>query len=194
MLEASQRIRRSHFSYRISGKNIRIFPTPRGLVSGLNDKLWIRVGYRQSPTPSIASTIVTSGSSVGNAGAYVSEPLYGANSPFNIPYGPIAYKNLNLWARNWIFQYGLGISKEQLGGIRSKFKDMPIADTSLKLNGDDLVTQGREDKDKLLTTMKETLEALSYDKLAEKEATKAEQMVKQLSYVPVPPSWAIRMG
>jgi len=198
MLKASQRVRRSHFSYRISGRNIRIYPVPNSLVSGLNDKLWIRVGFRQSPTPSIASTIVTSGSAGGpttnTGGSYISEPLFGANSPFNIPYGPVAYKSLNMWARNWIAQYTLALATEELGRIRNKFKNFPIPGAELTLNGDDLISQGREDKEKLMTSFKETLESLSYDKLAEKEATKAEQTVKQLGFVPVPPSWALRIA
>ncbi len=190
-LKSASRIRRSHFSYRISGRKIRIYPAARGLITGLNDKLWIRVGFRQSPVGELAPTLLVSGAVTGTSSSFVNQTLFGANSPFNIPYGPVAYKSLNSWARNWIAQYTLAICTELLGRIRNKFKDFPIGGADLKLNGDDLVTQGREDKAKLMETAREFLDSMTYDKIAERAATQAENVVKQLAYVPVPPKYAI---
>jgi len=42
-----------------------------------------------------------------------------------------------------------------------------------------------------LTALKETLDNLTYDKIAEREATKAENAVKQLAFIPMPPKYAI---
>ena len=64
----------------------------------------------------------------------------------------------------------------------------------LTLNGSDLITQGREDKDKLITQLKELLETMTYDKLQETAAAKAESPQKQLRYVPMPNGKAIIMG
>lgn len=199
MLKEAQKIRRSHFSYRMSGRNIRIFPTPTNMIDGINNRLFIRVGFRQSPVSTLNSTLVASGTSGGaiNAGSgpnFMDQTLFGTNGPFNAPYGPVAYKSLNIWARNWIAQYALAVSTEQLGRIRSKFKNFPIPGAELTLNGDDLIQQAREDKEKLLSSIKESLDNLTYDKIAEREANKAEMMVKQLSYVPIPPSWVLKMG
>ena len=105
----------------------------------------------------------------------------------------INYDTLNPWARNWIAQYTLALCKELLGNIRGKFKSIPIGDKDLQLNGDELVTQAREDKEKLMTGLKEKLESLTFDKLAEQEATKAEMMSKMLSFVPVPAVAAISL-
>lgn len=199
MLKEAQKVRRSHYSYRISGRMIRIFPTPNALVQGLNDKLWIRVGYRQSPVPQLQSSLITSGT-MGTTGSgapgsstFQNDVNFGVNSPFNMPYGPLAYKSLNIWARNWIANYTLALCMEEVGRIRNKFKNIPIGGDNLQLDGADLLGQAKEDKDKLMTTIKETLDSLSYDKLAEREANKAEQMVKQLSYVPIPPKYAINL-
>ena len=63
----------------------------------------------------------------------------------------------------------------------------------ISLNGDDLVSRGREDKEKLLTGLKEKLESLTYDKLMEQEATRAENMIKQLNYIPLPAHAVIRV-
>jgi hypothetical protein len=82
---------------------------------------------------------------------------------------------------------------EYVGNIRSKVKSIPAGDKELSLNGDDLVSRGREDKEKLLTGLKEKLELLTYDKLMEQEATRAENMIKQLNLMPLPPTCIIRI-
>lgn len=199
MLETAQRIRRSHFSYKISGRSIRIFPAPNLLNQYVNGKLWIRVRFARSPFPTIANTLVTSGSSYqttgsGTGGSYQNDIIYGVNGPFNAPFGPLNYNSLNMWSRNWIAQMTLALCLVLLGRVRGKFKSFPIPGAELSLNGDDLVTSGKEDKEKLLTSLKETLDNLTYDKIAERDATKAENMVKQLSYVPIAPKYAIFIG
>lgn len=204
MLKGAQKVRRSHYSYKIIGRNLRIYPTPTNVVPGISDRLWVRVGFRQQPYGNLTNNLLTSGSSAGpssvsggSAGSqqnqFVDQSLFGVNSPFSAPYGPWPYKSLNIWARTWISEMTLAISTEMLGRIRGKFKNFPIPGAELTLNGDDLVAAGREDREKLITSMKETLDNLSFDKLAEREATKAEQMVKQLSFVPMPPKTAIKL-
>lgn len=196
MLEAAQRVRRSHYSYKIVGRSIRIYPTPNNLVPGYNSRIWIRVRFSRQPFPTLASTIVNSGSAyspsgVGVSGSYQEDKIYGVNGPFTAPFGPLNYNSLNMWCRNWIAQLTLALSCVQLGRIRSKFKSFPIPGAELSLNGDDLISQGKEDKEKLLTGLKETLDNLTYDKIAERDATKAENVVKQLALIPMPPKYAI---
>ena len=199
MLEAAQRVRRSHYSYKISGRNIQIYPTPSNLVPGYNNRVWMRVRFARTPYPTIASTIIVSGSSYyttgsGLSGSFQNDRLFGINGPFNTPYGPLNYDTVNIWVRNWIAQYTLALSTIQLGRIRSKFKTFPIPGADLQLNGEDLVTQGREDKDKLETSLRETLDGLTYEKLAETEAARAENTSKILQYTAMPPRYAIFIG
>ena len=196
MLETAQRIRRSHFSYKISGRSIRIFPAPNLLNQYVNGKLWIRVRFARSPFPTIASTLVNSGSSYsitgsGTGGSYQNDIIYGVNGPFNAPFGPLNYNSLNMWSRNWIAQMTLALCLILLGRVRGKFKSFPIPGAELSLNGDDLISSGKEDKEKLMTSLKETLDNLTYDKIAERDAARAENMVKQLAYVPIAPKYAI---
>ena len=84
--------------------------------------------------------------------------------------------------------------KEQLGLIRSKFSNIPIPGGEVTLDGSNLVTQGREDQKDLKTQLKEMLDTMTYDKLIEIQSTRAEQMNKQLRYVPMPLGKAIFMG
>jgi len=196
MLKSAQRIRRSNYSYRISGRSFRIFPVPRTILEGLDNKVWLRVGFRQHPLPQLASSLVVSGTSSGITGAgsgasFQNDTTFGAGNPMTLPYGPFKYSSLNIWARNWIAQYTLAISTEQLGRVRSKFQSFPVAGENVQLDGDNLVTHGREDQGKLIEAAKETLDSLTFDKIAEREALKAEQMVKQLSYVPINPKYAL---
>jgi hypothetical protein len=73
-------------------------------------------------------------------------------------------------------------------------KSIPIPGADLQLNGDDLIAQAREDKEKLISQMKEMMDDLTYDKILEKEANKAESINKQLKYIPMPLGKCIIVG
>jgi hypothetical protein len=112
----------------------------------------------------------------------------------NIPFGNIQYNRINSIGRQWIRQYSVALSRETLGLIRSKFGNIPVPGAEVSLNGTDLISQGREDKDKLITTLKEMLDTMTYDKLIEMQSLRAENMNKQLKFIPVPNGKAIFMG
>jgi len=81
-----------------------------------------------------------------------------------------------------------------LGLVRSKFSNVPIPGAELSLNGTALVTEGREDKTRLMTEIREMLDTLTYDKLIESAAARAEAIQKQLKFVPMPNGKAIFLG
>lgn len=174
-LDLSNRVRRSNFSYKIIGTNIRIFPNPTALNP---KKLFLRVRFFSDPlNPS-----------------YNDETIKGVSNLSNIPFGNLEFKNINSIGRQWVRQFTLALSKEQLGLIRSKFGNIPVPGSELTLNGTDLVAQGREDQTSLKTQLKEMLETMTYDKLMEMQATRAEFINKQLRYTGMPNGWAIFMG
>lgn len=174
-LDVSNRVRRSNYSYKVIGTKIRIFPKP----SGENPrKLWIRVKSFSDPlNPD-----------------YHDDTIKGVSNLSDIPFGELEYSNINSIGKQWIRQYSLATSKEMLGLIRSKFSNIPVPGSDLTLNGGELVSQGREDKSGLITQLKEMLETMTYDKLMETAATRAEFVNKQLRYVPMPNGWAIFTG
>jgi hypothetical protein len=174
-LDLSNRVRRSNYSYKITGKHIRIFPIP---TSDTAKKLFIRVKFFSNPlSPS-----------------YQDDTIKGVSNLSDIPFGKLEYTNINSIGRQWIRQYSLAVSKEMLGLIRSKFGNIPIPGSDLTLNGTSLVSEGREDKNNLKTHLKEMLETMTYDKLLETAAARAESVNKQLRYVPMPNGWSIFMG
>lgn len=190
-MESAARIRRSHYSYRISGRKIRIYPTPTNVVEGCNDKVWLRIGFKQNPYGEMLQSIIASGSSGTFPSGSGSNALFGANSPFTTAYGPVNYDSLNLWAKNWIIEYTLALCKVLLGLVRNKVKSIPYPSGDLTLNGDDLVTQGREDLQRLEDAMKATLENLNTVKLLENEANRVEYLQRIQATIPIPPRWTI---
>ena len=171
-LDLSNRVRRSNYSYKVTGTKIRIFPQPTS-----NKKLWIRV--RQYPDP--------------NSPAYKDASIDGVSNLSNLPFGNIQYKKINSIGRQWIRQYCLALCMEQLGYIRSKFGSIPVPNAEVTLNGSDLITNGRSDRDSLKEKLVELLNEMTYDKLLEIQATRAENLQKQLKYIPMPNGYAIKM-
>jgi len=194
MLKSAAKVRRSHYSYKISGRNIQVFPAPSNLIEGLNNQLWIRVGFTSNATPFPSGSFFdASGSLIGGGTSTTAATYFGASNPANVPFGLVTYATLNQWAKNWIMQYTLALAREVLGSIRRKIKSLPIPGATLELDGEELVTQAREDKERLLTHLNEYLQGLSFSKLAEQQATQAENLMKQMSFLPMPPAYAIKI-
>jgi len=175
-LDLSNRVRRSNYSYKIVGTNIRLYPMPT--QDSNPRKLFIRVKFFSDPLKP----------------AFQDDTIKGVSNLSDIPFGELKYSDVNSIGRQWIRQYSLASCTELLGLVRSKFGTIPIPGADLTLNGGTLVTQGREDKDKLKTQLKEMLETMTYDKLVETAAARAESINKQLKYVPMPNGMAIFMG
>ena len=96
--------------------------------------------------------------------------------------------------RQWIRQYALACSKEILGLVRSKFSSVPIPNGDLQLNGSDLISAGKEEKDKLRTELREMFDSLTYDKLIEGQAAEATNIQTILKTVPIPLGKVITIG
>jgi hypothetical protein len=141
-------------------------------------KLWLRV--RQYPDPTSPS--------------YKDATIAGVSNMSNLPFGNVEYKKINSIGRQWIRQFTLAMCKETLGHIRSKFGSIPVPGAEVSLNGGELLSHGREEKDKLITSLKEMLDTMTYDKLIELQSLRAENMNKQLKFIPMPNGKAITMG
>lgn len=176
MLDISNRVRRSNYSYKVIGTQLRIYPAPA--LNSVPNKLWVRVRYYANPLNP----------------AYGDETINGVSNISNIPFGNLTYSRINSIGRQWIRQYTIALCMEQLGLIRNKFGSIPVPGGTVTLNGADLVSKGREDKTALVTKLREMLDTLTYDKLIEVAATRAENLTKQLAKIPVPNGKAIFMG
>tara|TARA_B100001094_G_C18176604_1_gene798227 strand:- start:1601 stop:2767 length:1167 start_codon:yes stop_codon:yes gene_type:complete len=167
-MEISNRVRKSNYSYKIMGSNIRIYPMPTGEMT--NKKLWIRVGFNPDPyNPDIEDGTI-----------------YGVSNLANVPYGLYEYTEVNAVGRQWVRQFCLALAKELLGQVRSKFSSVPIPNADLTLNGSALISEGREDQGRLRDQLVELLDSLTYGKLLEGQATDAENIMRALKAIPMP--------
>jgi len=97
-------------------------------------------------------------------------------------------------ARQWVRQYTLALSRELLGMIRSKFSTVPIPGGDLTLDGSDLKSTAKEEKEKLRADLKEMLDSMTYNKLIEVKAAEVDNLQKILKAVPIPMGRVITIG
>ena len=176
-LDISNRVRRSNYSYLLQGTNLRIFPRP---TQNNPQRLFIKFGFPADPfKPSFK---------------FDDETINGVRNISNIPFGNIKFSEINQMSRHWIRQYTLALCKETLGLTRSKFSSVPIPGSDLQMNGSELISQGREDRQRLAESLSETLDKLTYQKLLESDAAQSESMSQILKRIPVPNGRAIIIG
>ena len=104
----------------------------------------------------------------------------------NIPYSNIQYKNINQMGRLWIYRYTLALAKELLGLIRSKYQEIPIPDSTIRLDGETLRREAEKEKDELIKEIRETLEQTGYQAQLKKQMENAEAMNTIFKHIPVP--------
>lgn len=189
MLETAHRVRRSQYSYKIQGRNIRIFPMPASGSAYLpSGKLWLRVALNFDNYSSFNPAQAPYG--YGNQVAQAAKIA----TPGQVPITTVPPSAINEVGRQWTRQYCLAICKEIVGRHRSKFDKVPIPGQELTLDGKDLIAEAKDEKEKLITGFTEFLGALTYDQVVEREATKAEALARIMKYMPMPLGKAIIVG
>lgn len=102
-----------------------------------------------------------------------------------VPYENPTYTKINSIGRQWIFRYTLAICKEILAYIRGKYQTMPIPDSEVTLNQQDLLTDARSEKEALLKELNDMLNIASRQSQLDMKAKEAESLKSVLSAVPV---------
>lgn len=162
-IEFNDMIRKSAYSFELTGTRLRIFPIPT-----YDYKLYINYITTEERA---------------NASFNASSNTIGDFS--NAPYELHQYSRINPAGKQWIFKYTLALAKEVLGNIRSKYSSIPIPGAEITLNGADLVSQGTAEKDLLITQLRENLEAVSRQTQLTKMTEEADNVQSQLSKVPL---------
>jgi hypothetical protein len=161
--------RNSHWSYEIKNNKLRIFPQ---VVRATPSKMWFEFYIRDD---------------VWERGDTDKEDgLEGVNNMNTLPFENLPYKNINAIGKQWIRRFSLALCKEMLGQIRSKFGAIPIPGETVNLNGTELISQGKEEQDKLREELKTTLDELTYAKIAESEASMIDSVNKVQEKMPYP--------
>jgi len=96
------------------------------------------------------------------------------------------YKHINDVGKQWIRKYGLALTKELLGIIRSKYGSIPIPNADTTLDGDTLRSEAATEKEVLVTQLREMLDQTSRKALLEADKDEAEFLQEKLQKIPYP--------
>ena len=162
-IEFNDMIRKSGYSFEISGDRFKIFPVPTFDYKVFVE--YITTEDRDNATFNAPSN------SVGDFS--------------NAPYELHNYSHINPAGKQWIFKYTLALAKEVLGNIRNKYSTVPIPGSEITLNGADLVSQAQTEKDALITQLRENLDAVSRQTQLAKMTEEADNIQSQLNKVPM---------
>ena len=171
MLFRSTRV--SDWSYQLRGNKLRLFPVPN---SNYISKFWFDF--------TVSSNAWTDASQISGSGVTGASTIGGVNNMNTLPFQNIPYDKINSIGKQWIRRFALASAKEMLGQVRSKFDKVPIPGDSVTLNGDKLIAEGKDEKDKLREELKTQLAEMTYVKLGEDSAKIMDDAAKTQAYFP----------
>jgi hypothetical protein len=163
-IEINDMIRKSQYSFEISDNVIRFSPIFKKEATVWFDYMVVDDKSGANKTFNTGSNIIADYS--------------------NIPYSHIPYYTINSIGKNWIFRYTLALAKDTLGNVRGKYDNVPIPDQIIKLDGDILRREGKEEKDLLIKEIRDTLEQTGLQAQMKKQAENAKMMQEMFSKVP----------
>ena len=166
-IEFNDQMRKSAHTFELRNNKIRIFPNPTSTY-----KLWFEYvlkSDREDPTQTAH----------GETSNTVSDFS-------NVPYNNMEYQFINDVGKQWVRKYGLALSKELLGMIRSKYGSIPIPNAETTLDGDTLRGEASAEKEALITQLRENLEASSRKLMLEADSEESTRLQEKLNKVPLP--------
>ena len=166
-IELNDSIRKSAYSFTLRNNKVRLFPDPEANSTLYFD--YVNTTERDNP-------LITE---YGGSSDVVSDFS-------NVPYDNMEYQFINDVGKQWIRKYGLALTKELLGIIRSKYGTIPIPNSDTTLDGDTLRAEASAEKEGLISQLREILEQMSRKALLEADKDEAEFLQEKLSKVPYP--------
>ena len=162
-IEFNDMIRRSSYTFELINNQLKLFPIPT-----YNFILYFQ--YIVESDRNAIDNITTSG--------VVSDM---SNAPFN----KIQYGDVNDVGKQWILKYTLALATETLGNVRNKYDSIPIPNAEIRMNGADLVTQGRENQTTLVTDLRGALDKVSRQAQLEKQQAENDAVQTTLNKIPL---------
>ena len=173
-IELNDEVRKSAYSFHLVNNKLRIFPDPSNTF-----KVYFDYYLTEDKNSGLNIGATTASGSGQIAGSLISDFS-------NVPYNNMLYRQINDPGKQWIRKYGLALSKEILGAVRSKYGTIPIPNSEVTMDGDALRTEAATEKDQLITQLRETLELTSRRSLTEKDQEESEFLQQKLNKVPIP--------
>ena len=166
-IEFNDQIRKSAYTFELRNNKIRIFPKPTSTY-----KLHFQYLVKSDRDTPLQTRF-------GETSDVVSDYS-------NVPYDNMEYKFINDVGKQWVRKYGLALSKELLGIIRSKYGSIPIPGAETTLDGDTLRGEAATEKEQLITELRENLEAASRKMMLEADSEESTRLQEKLQKVPLP--------
>mgnify|MGYP003649810684 CR=1 FL=1 len=160
--------RLSHYSYELTNNILRLYPYPIEGAGSVN-KFWVEFMLRKDAWEEDSDR---------------DDGVTGVNNLNTLPFENVPYASINSIGKQWIRRFALALSKEMLGQIRGKFASIPIPGESVTLNADALLSQAKEEQEKLREELKTTLDELTYKKLTEDAAVITDSTMKINQTIP----------
>jgi len=162
-IELNDQIRKADYSFDLRNNQLKIFPIPT------EDRLlffeYVTTSDKNNILRDKRTNVVT--------------------DIMNVPYKNPIYSNINTVGRTWIFRYTLAICKEIEAHIRIQFANMQIQGVG-PLQGSELITDARTEKENLITELKEMLNETSRKGQLERKQQEAQFTRDTLANVPLP--------
>ena len=166
-IEFNDQIRKSTYSFELVNNNLRIFPTPAGTGS-----LWLEYSKLTEKENVLRTRYSGSADTISDIS--------------NAPYDNMKYSQINDVGKTWVRKYGLALSKELLGMVRSKYGTIPIPNSEVSLDGDTLRAEATAEKEVLIEQLREMLDQTSNKALLEADREASDNLQEKLKKVPYP--------
>ena len=166
-IEFNDQIRKSGYSFELKNNSLRLFPPPAATGS-----IWIeysKVTEKENVLRTRYSGSVDTISDISNA-----------------PFDNMVYKQINDVGKQWVRKYGLALSKELLGMVRSKYGTIPIPNSDVTLDGDTLRAEATAEKEVLIEQLREMLDQTSNKALLEADRESSDSLQEKMKKVPMP--------
>jgi hypothetical protein len=162
-IEFNDQIRKAAFSFNLVNNQLKIFPIPT------RDKRlffeYVKISEKYNPVRDARTNIVTDI----------------MNAPFRNP----IYSKINTVGRTWIFKYTLALCREIEAHIRIQFANLNIQGVG-PLQGSEMITDARTEKENLLNELKEMLNETSRKGQLERKQLESGFMRDTLQQIPLP--------
>lgn len=168
-VKMARQIRESHYGFQLEGQQLRIFPIP---------EIDFTVHFKYT----LASE---------EQGENSLNELYSDNSgdiindPTKVDFGYFQWSELPPRDRTWIISYAEAKTKITLGENRRKFSSLQYPNGDISLNGDALVSEGKEEVRELKENMRQYLEKLSKERSLDIEQQKSQALNEKLRRIPL---------
>ncbi len=163
-IEFNDMVRKSAYSFQIMNNQIRIHPIPQTSFN---------IYFDYCLKEDVQNSVIAQG-----------DPYSNIADASNIPYQNPVYSFINEPGRQWIRKYFLACCKETLGLIRQKYQTIPIPGGEVTLDGAELRSEAKEEKQQLIDQLNTMLDKASKTAQADAQAEQADKLNDVLKRIP----------